>query len=217
MQTNKEMIDYLEQVQRAVPKEVFNAMRVVDRREFLPEGLREEAYQYTEAIPIGYGQTCSAPDVVSDMCGTLGLKRGQKVLEVGSGCFYHGSVTAEIIYPGRLISLEIVPELAKMAKNNLSKAKKMFKRKWNAEIINGDGSEGFRRESPYDRIYFTAGIPTNYPMEVLSDQLVEGGRFLLAPQWGSFILGKKKDGKTTFEETSEFACFVHLQGKHGDK
>jgi len=220
MQSNKEMIDFLEEHQEheRIPKEVFDAMRVVDRKEFLPESIKHAAYEPRNALPIGYGQTCSAPNVVSTMSKLLELERGHKILEIGSGCGWHASVTGEIVNPGKVITLEIIPQLAKMARENISRAKEIFGRDWNIEVVNVDGSIGYDKEKPYDRVYFTAGTPGSYPVNVLSNQLVEGGKCLLAPNLGFFRLGVKKGERVVSRNvTMGYFGFVPLRGEHGYK
>ena len=219
MQPNEEMINDLEIIQKKhdIPSKVFDAMRIVDRELFLPEEYKFLAYNPFTPAPIGEYQTCSAPDVVSVMCGLLHLEEDQKVLEIGSGCGYHACITAEIVYPGRVISLEINPKLAYMARKNISGAKKAFNRDWNIVVINEDGSGGYEKEKLYDRIYFTAGIPDYFTTDSLYDQLTNGGRFLLAPKRGSFKLGiKKGDGTREEKNVSESGyTFVSLKGKYG--
>jgi len=215
MQTNKEMVDWLRENREDAPSKIFDAMEIVNRMDFLPEFVKSEAYSPWDALPIGYGQTCSAPEVVAFMCKHLGLEKGQKVLEVGSGCGYHASVVAEIIDPGKVISLDIVPELVNMARENISRTKKKLGRNWDIEVVYADGSGGYEKEKPYDRIYFTAGVPGNYSLDVLSDQLVEGGRCILAPSMGAFRLGVKKEGKIKSGYVGDFFAFVPLRGRYG--
>ncbi|MEM4156355.1 MAG: protein-L-isoaspartate O-methyltransferase, partial [Archaeoglobaceae archaeon] len=81
---------------------VYNAIKKVPRHLFVPERYRSEAYVDTP-LPIGYGQTISAPHMVAIMCELLDLKEGEKVLEIGTGCGYHAAVTAEIVGKGGLV------------------------------------------------------------------------------------------------------------------
>ena len=72
------------------------AMRRVPREEFLPEDLRNEAY-VDSPLPIGDGQTISAPHMVAIMAEHLDLSPGMKVLEIGAGSGYHAAVCAELV------------------------------------------------------------------------------------------------------------------------
>ena len=73
--------------------EVIRAMRLVPREEFLPTHFRDSAYVDTP-LPIGYGQTISAPHMVALMAECLNLVKGQRILEVGCGSGYHAAVVA---------------------------------------------------------------------------------------------------------------------------
>ncbi|MGD9963553.1 MAG: methyltransferase domain-containing protein, partial [Thermoplasmata archaeon] len=101
--------------------EVAEALRKVPREEFVPESLRGEAYIDTP-LPIGSGQTISAPHMVAMMSEALDLRPGLKVLEVGCGSGYHAAVTAEIVSPGgHVFSVERLGELAEFARSNIAR------------------------------------------------------------------------------------------------
>jgi protein-L-isoaspartate(D-aspartate) O-methyltransferase len=75
--------------------EIIEAFRKVPREEFVPEKLRASAYEDTP-LPIGYGQTISAPSMIAIMLESLQVKRGQKVLEIGTGSGYNAALLAEL-------------------------------------------------------------------------------------------------------------------------
>ncbi|MHC1586260.1 MAG: protein-L-isoaspartate O-methyltransferase, partial [Candidatus Hecatellaceae archaeon] len=96
-------------------RKVAEAMLRVPRERFIPERLRGQAY-YDMPLPIGWGQTVSAPHMVAMMCEFLELEVGHRVLEVGAGCGYHAAVIAEIVAPrgaeggGHVFTVEIIKE-----------------------------------------------------------------------------------------------------------
>ncbi len=191
---------------------VYKAMLKVPRHLFVPEKYKIEAYVDTP-LPIGFGQTISAPHMVAIMCELLDLKEGDKVLEVGTGCGYHAAVVAELVgKKGKVITIEVIPELAEMARANL-KALGYD----NVKVIVGDGSKGYEPEAPYDKIYVTAAAP-EIP-EPLIKQLKPGGRMVIpvgdTVQW-LYVVEKDKDGNVKKWNWGSVR-FVPLKGDYGFK
>ncbi len=195
-------------------KDVIEAMKKVPREEFIPEPYRELAY-VDEPLPIGYGQTISAPHMVALMTELLQPKRGDKILEVGTGSGYQAAILAEIVKPeGHVWSIERIAELAEFAKNNL---RKTGYDKY-VTVIVGDGSKGYEEQAPYDKIIVTAAAPT-IP-EPLLTQLKPGGR-LLIPVGDLYIQVLKivdKDLNGRIKVKDDIPCvFVPLIGEYGFK
>ncbi len=149
--------------------EVLRAMRAVPRHLFVPDGMRDHAHE-DRALPVGYGQTISQPYVVAAMTEALRGERGMKVLEVGTGTGYQAAVLAELGL--RVWSIEIIPELARSARERLRALGYP-----SVTVIEGDGYAGWPPEAPYDRIIVTAA-PPDVP-QALKDQLAVGGRMVL--------------------------------------
>jgi SAM-dependent methyltransferase len=152
-------------------------MSRVPRELFVPEELRSEAY-YDLPLPIGFGQTISAPHMVAIMCEILDLQEGMTVLEVGGGRGYHAAVMAYMVGPkGHVYSVERIPELVARARENLSKAGIT-----NVTMVEGDGSLGLPEHAPYDRISVAAMRPkflnphSSLPRWKLSSLLVPDSR-----------------------------------------
>jgi protein-L-isoaspartate(D-aspartate) O-methyltransferase len=103
-----------------VSERTLSAIEAVPRHEFVPRGHRSHAYA-DRPLPIGHDQTISAPHMVAMMTDLLDLERGDRVLEVGTGCGYHAAVLAEIVGPGNVFSAEYVPELAADARDRLDR------------------------------------------------------------------------------------------------
>ncbi len=167
----RRMVERLKE-ELGISDRVAKAMLKVPRHLFVPPPYEREAYIDTP-LPIGKGQTISAPHMVAIMCDLLDLQEGDKVLEVGAGSGYHAAVVAEIVGKrGKVIAIERIPELAERAKNTLEHLGYD-----NIKIIVGDGSKGYEPEAPYDKIYVTASAP-DIP-EPLIKQLKPGGKMVI--------------------------------------
>ncbi len=151
---------------------LIKALEQIDRRNFVQKKLQTEAYG-NHPLPIGEGQTISQPSTVVLMMEWLKVEPGQNILEVGSGCGWVSALLAFVVGDkGRVTAIEIIAELVELAKNNI----KGFNFN-NLEFIAGDGSKGFVKNAPYDRIIVSAGakeIP-----QALLDQLKDGGRMVI--------------------------------------
>lgn len=153
---------------------VKNAMLKVPREEFVPISHQSSAYQ-DQPLPIGHGQTISAPHMVAIIVESLKLEAGMKVLEIGTGLGYNAAVVAEIIgESGHLYTIERIPYLAQEARKNLERTG--YKER--VTVIEGDGTLGYEKEAPFHRIYATASAP-KIP-EPLKNQLLVGG-ILISP------------------------------------
>lgn len=152
----------------------------------------------------------------------LELRVGHKVLEVGTGCGWHASTVAEIVAPsdrpreewGHVYTMEIIPELAEMAKRNIRRAGYEGR----VTVICGDGSLGFPDEAPYDRILVTAAAP--YVPPPLKKQLKVGGLIVLpvgAVGFYQTLLRVRRVNDDFLEEDLGGVAFVPLVGKHGHK
>ncbi len=188
---------------------ILRAFKSVDRRKFVPSYLRLYAYD-DKPLPIGEGQTISQPTTVAIMVQALEPKPGDKILEVGAGSGYVAAILSKCVGKmGKVITIEYLKSIYKMAKNNLKKYS-------NVEVVLGDGSKGYEKEAPYDRIIVSAASPT-IPKPLLS-QLRDGGTMVIPV--GEFIQEMykitKKDGKIKKEGLGEFR-FVELKGEFGFK
>ncbi len=131
---------------------VLAAMLGIPREEFVPLESRLIAYQ-DGPIHIGEGQTISQPYMTALMAESLELRGTEHVLEVGAGCGYAAAVLGALA--ASVITLEILPRLAKQARDNLRRAG----RDYNVRVVTGDGSAGYREGAPYDAISVAAGAP----------------------------------------------------------
>jgi protein-L-isoaspartate(D-aspartate) O-methyltransferase len=171
---------------------VLNAMRSTPRHLFVPENVRDAAYN-DHPLPIGNGQTISQPYIVAYMTELLDPKPSQKALEVGTGSGYQAAVLSPLVKD--VYSVEIVPELARRSADLLQQLGYA-----NVHVREADGYKGWPGQAPFDRIILTAA-PPRIP-QALIDQLSPGGR-LVAPVGDGplsqelVVIDKGKDGKVT--------------------
>ena len=148
---------------------LLKAFAQVPREEFVPENLREFAYE-DGPLPIGEGQTISQPYIVAFMLEALSLRGGERVLEVGAGSGYAAAVLGQIAE--QVYALERIAELAARAAETIARLGYD-----NVEIRHGDGTRGWPEHAPFDGIVVAAGgreIP-----EALRRQLRIGGRLVI--------------------------------------
>jgi protein-L-isoaspartate(D-aspartate) O-methyltransferase len=148
---------------------VLDAMSRVPRHEFVPETLRQEAYE-DHPLPIGEGQTISQPYIVAAMLEHLALQTIDRVFEVGTGSGY---VTALLsLLCSEVYSVERHAQLAALAESTLHRLGYR-----NMKIRVGDGSQGWPEYAPFDAILVSAATPEMPP--ALFAQLREGGRLVV--------------------------------------
>jgi len=203
------LVNKLKREGRIYSKEIELAFLRINRELFIPKS--QERYAYVDSpLQIGEGQTISAPHMVAIMCEKLDIKKGQKILEIGSGSGYHSAIVSEIVgKKGHVYTIERFSSLAKFAKKNLEKAKID-----NVTVEVGDGSEGLPNYAPYSRIYVTCASPDIPPP--LIDQIKDKGKILIPV--GKMIcelqLIIKNKEKLSIKNLGGCA-FVPLIGKYG--
>jgi protein-L-isoaspartate(D-aspartate) O-methyltransferase len=157
------------------------AFAAIDRRGFLPAAERGMA-RHDGPLPIGHGQTNSQPRTVEDMLRLLELRRGQRVLDVGSGSGWTTALLAHLVGPdGRVVGVELEPDLVRFGRANLAATQQSWARIEQATR----GVLGLPADAPYDRILVSAdgrALP-----EQLTSQLADGGRMVI-PVAGRMIL-----------------------------
>ncbi|HCL99030.1 MAG TPA: protein-L-isoaspartate O-methyltransferase [Fervidobacterium sp.] len=165
------MYEYLEY--HGVRREVIEAMNKIDRKIFVSEEYEESAYLEVP-LPIGFGQTISAPHMVGIMCSALNLSRGDKVLEIGTGSGYNAAVISLLVGDdGHVYTIERIAELAEIARRRME-----LLRIKNVTVVVGDGKNGLAEYSPFDKIVVTC-YARKIPKQLLS-QLSDNG-ILLCP------------------------------------
>jgi protein-L-isoaspartate(D-aspartate) O-methyltransferase len=210
--SNRELVEYVNSSfsinARPRSSYVIDAMRVVDRKDFLPPDAKQLAY-YDEPVGIGYGQTCSQPSLVALMLDELSVRSGDRILEIGSGCGYAAAIASLLCGPeGRVYACEIVPELAAFMRVNLGRRFPVI------EIIEGDGSSGFTQLAPFDRILLSAGVDSSsFDRDILLSQLAVPG-IMIYPEACGRLYKLIKTGEGIEERSYGYVSFVPLRGRN---
>jgi len=152
-----------------VDDNVLKAIGNVPRHLFMDSGFLDHAYQ-DKAFPIAADQTISQPYTVAFQTELLQVKKGDKILEIGTGSGYQTAVLCEL--GAKVFSIERQQELFKRTSKFLPKLGYRAKK-----LIFGDGYKGLVEEAPFDGIIVTAGAPF-VPKPLLS-QLKTGGRLVI--------------------------------------
>ena len=187
---------------------VFSAMLAVDRKDFLPEEVRDLAY-FDHPVGIGHGQTCSQPSMVALMLDELCIEPGNRVLEIGSGCGYAAALASRLCGSrGLVYACEIIPDLVALMRSNLGNDYE------NLRIVQADGSRGFPELAPFDRIFLSAGVASrNFDRDLLIGQLGVPGILLYPEARGRlFRIIKREKGIT--ETSYGSVSFVPLVGEN---
>jgi protein-L-isoaspartate(D-aspartate) O-methyltransferase len=185
-------------------KLVLDAMRKVPRHLFVAEGLQEVAYT-DGPLPIGEEQTISQPYIVALMTELLGLRGGEKILEIGTGSGYQAAILAGI--GKEVYTIEIICSLAEMAEKRLKEME--YK---NITVRCADGYQGWEEHAPFDGVIVTAA-PDHIP-QPLVDQLKIGGRLVIPV--GDFyqeLMVVTKTEKGIKKETTIPVRFVPMTGE----
>lgn len=189
-------------------RRVLAAIGGVARHRLVPEAMWDQAYR-DGPLPIGEGQTISAPGIVAAMSEALELAGAETVLEIGTGSGYQAAVLSQLA--ARVVSVERIPLLAARARSALDALGLT-----NVVVHLGDGSRGRPQEAPFEAVLVTAGAPEIPPP--LIEQLAPGGR-LVAPvgdRAGQELLRLRRlESGEILRESLGRCRFVDLVGEHG--
>ena len=186
-------------------RRIIEAFRKIKRNDFMLSGMQDLA-ELNQALPIGYDQTISQPLVVAFMLEQLQPEQGDKILDIGSGSGWTTALLAEIVgEKGRIIAIELIPELKDFGEKNV--AKYNFIKKGIVKFICADGSKGYIKEAPFDKILCSASV---YPVRnkifnraesvprAWKDQIKVRGRIVTPIDYSIWALIKKS--KNNWEE-----------------
>ncbi len=185
-----ELIDFLIKEEYLKNPKIISAFLKIKRKDFIQEGFKHLS-ETDQPLPIGSGQTISQPLVVAFMLEQLEPKPGERILDIGAGSGWTSALLAEIVSQkkgGKVIALEIIPEVFDFGKNNVHKYS--FIKKGIVEFICADASKGYGEEAPYDKILVSASareIPEEW-----KKQLKAGGKIVSSFK-SSIVVIKKKE------------------------
>lgn len=197
----KQLIDDLMKSGYLNTPRIIEAFLKFERKYFVPKSLAMMA-NVNRPLPIGSGQTISQPLTVAFMIELLEPQKGHKILEIGGGSGWQTAILSDIVgAKGKVYAFEIVKSLAEFGETNINR----FKLK-NVVFKHKDVSEGYEKESPYDRII--SGAAFEELPQSLGDQLKVNG-ILVAPTQEDDIRKTTRKSKTNFEE-EVFPGFVFV-------
>ena len=190
---------------------VLQIMRSTPRHLFIPENLKDVAYE-DGPLPIGEGQTISQPYIVALMTELLDLNGNERILEIGTGSGYQAAVLSPLVK--EVYSIEIVKSLAVKAGNKLKEMNYH-----NVTVKWGDGYKGWAEHAPFDGIIVTAA-PDQIPQSLIH-QMKIGGRLVLPV--GTYFQNLKVISKIQDDEVREkniipvrFVPMVHSEKSFSD-
>ena len=187
-------------------KATLNSMSKVERHQFVPENLKNEAYD-DNPLPIGFGQTISQPYIVAYMIAAINPQANYKILEIGTGSSYQAAVLAEIVK--EVYTIEIVEELFSSAKKRIERLG--YK---NIKLKYADGYYGWKEAAPFDAIVVTA--TAEYIPPPLLEQLKDGGKMIIpigSPFFNQNLVLVEKSGKDFTTESLLPVRFVPFTRK----
>jgi protein-L-isoaspartate(D-aspartate) O-methyltransferase len=188
---------------------ILDAFRAVPREAFIADNNVHLAYG-DHPLPIEAGQTISQPYIVALMIQAAGIKPGDTVLEVGAGSGYAAAVISRIA--DRVIGIERQHDLVEVARERLQRLGYD-----NVEIVEGDGTKGWRDSAPYDAIL--AAASGSHVPRALVEQLAPGGRIVMPVGDPGAVqelikVTKNEDG-TLIQQDLGGVRFVPLIGEEG--
>lgn len=210
-----QLIEHLIQSGVLKTERIIEAFRAIDRADFVLPEYKGEAYG-DYPLPIGYSQTISQPYTVAFMLELLRPEPGNKIMDVGAGSGWTTALLAYIVSAsfadsrkqnadqhGKVIGVEVMPELAKFGEENIQKYN--FIEKGIAEIRAINAENGFPDEAPFDGIL--AGAAAQKVPAAWKEQLAPGGRIVMPIGSSVYLLTKTPEG--AFEE-KEYPGFVFV-------
>lgn len=183
---------------------IIEAFKKIKRADFMTNDMKEMA-GLNQPLSIGYGQTISQPLVVAFMLELLKPKKGEKILDIGSGSGWTTALLSEIVgKTGKVVAIEAILDLKEFGEANTDKYG--FVKNNIAQFIYADGRAGYKALAPYDKILCSAAAQKEIPSAWREQLKIEGS--IAAPIDSSIWLFVKKSDKK-FEST-EYPGFAFV-------
>ncbi len=202
----KKLIDQLIEEKYLKSQNIIEAFKKINRADFVPDEIinekgKEFVQEYNAPLSINHNQTISQPLTVAFMLELLKPKKGDKILDIGSGSGWQTAMLCQIVgKDGFVYAIERIRELKEFGQKNVGKYD--FN---NVEFICGDGSKGLKEKAPFDKIIAAASaeeIPNSW-----KEQLKIKGRLVTPIKSSIWLLVKK--GEDEFEE-KEYPGFAFV-------
>jgi protein-L-isoaspartate(D-aspartate) O-methyltransferase len=211
----KQLIEQLIKSKFLKTPKIIEAFGKISRHDFVTDEYRLSAY-VDIALPLVKDSTISQPSTVAIMTEALNPREGEKILEIGTGSGWQASLLAYCVgKKGKVVTIEYDKDVAEFARKKIQNTGMK-----NILTIIGDGSLGYKKEAPFDKVIFTCAVP-EIPKPI-SEQVKIGGRIVVP--FGTIdmqrMLAVDKIGENKFKETeitSLAFVFVELKGKYGFK
>ncbi len=198
---------------------IVDAFRMIDRKNFVKHNPYEDM-----PIHIAHGQTISQPTTIARILRLLDLNPGQNVLEIGTNTGYHASLTAWLVSPGNVTTIEIFPDLAHNARINLKKLvigleQKKIKKEVHVQVFTGDALKPYQEiwQKKYDRIYYTGGLSIDKIglVKYLANKTLKENGLLLFPSnekvdYGGLELWQKQKNRVVLIKREPGYSFVPI-------
>jgi len=183
---------------------VLHAFLEVPRHLFVEEALMDKSYG-THALPIGFRQTISQPEIAARMTEMLQIRPEDRVLEVGTGSGYQAAILSRLAR--EVLTVERIPQLARRARKVLD-----FLELENVKVRDADGSSGLGEGESFDAILVAAAAPV-IPEPLLA-HLAEGGRMVVPVGGGreQHLYRIVRQGAEFLREDRGRCSFVKLVG-----
>lgn len=207
-QARAEMVEKIVRDWKLKDERVVAAMGSALRHCFVRQEDLRYAYDADHPLPIGYGQTISAPEIVALMTELLALEPDDKVLEIGTGSGYQAAILGDVV--ATVYTVEIIEPLATSATERLAALGYD-----NVTVRHADGYYGWEEHAPFDAIIVTAA-PDHVPPPLV-DQLKDGGRLVIpvGPQgWFQVLWQITRRGDQVEAKEITGVSFVPLTGEH---
>jgi len=198
---------------------IIEAFKMIDRKIFV----RHNSYE-DMPVHIAHGQTISQPTTVARMLRLLNLQPEQDILEIGTNTGYHAALTAWLVSPGNVTTIEIFPDLAHNARINLKKLnheleQKKIKKKIHVQVFTGDALQQYQEiwYKKYDRVYYTGslGVEKIGLIKHLANKTLRENGLLLFPSkekvdYGGLELWQKQKNKLVLIKREPGYSFVPI-------